>query len=145
MPCAIWYCAMMNRAGFKPPSRAAVLRDRRILVVEDSYLVARAIADALENEGAFVIGPVSTVEDAERLAFEAAHLHGAILDVNLRGQMVWPIADRLFRRNVRLVFATGYAAGIVKARYKDVPVIEKPAPGRMIVRHLTTALLTPVR
>ena len=114
-----------------------MLRGQRILVVEDSYFVALDLAEALEREGADVVGPVSTVEDAQRLALEMLKLNGAVLDVNLRGQMIWPVADILSHRRVRLVFATGYAAGPIKERYNHCQVAEKPIPARAVIRLLS--------
>ena len=114
------------------------LRGRRILVVEDSYLVAQELTEALEREGAEVVGPVATVDDARRLVLETTKLDGAVLDVTLRGEMVWPVADILSRRNVRLIFATGYAAGPIRDRYDRCQVAEKPTPARAVVRLLTT-------
>ena len=123
-----------------PSPYSTTLRGRRILVVEDSYLVAQELTELLEREGADVVGPVSTVYDAERLAREASHLDAAVLDVNIRGEMVWPVADTLSRRHVRLVFATGYAAALIKERYGHVQVAEKPAPARMVARLLSIEL-----
>ena len=117
---------------------SALLPGRRILVVEDSYLVAQELTEALEREGAEVVGPVSALNDAWHLALETSKLDGAVLDVNLRGEMIWPVADILSRRRVRLVFATGYAAGPIKERYNRCRVAEKPVPARAFARLLST-------
>lgn len=114
------------------------LPHRRILVVEDNYLVAQEIAEALERQGARVVGPVSTVTDALRLARETDGLDAAVLDVNLRDKMIWPVADLLKERGVKLVFATAYAAARIKERYHGADVIEKPTPARAIVRLLSS-------
>ena len=115
-----------------------MLRGQRILVVEDSYIVALDLAEALEREGADVVGPVFNLDDAHRLALETQDLDAAVLDVNLRGKMVWPVADILSHRHVRLVFATGYAAGPIKERYNLCQVAEKPTPARAVVHLLST-------
>ena len=120
------------------PSSSMTLRDQHILVVEDSYLVAQELTEALEREGADVVGPVATVDDARRLALETARLDGAVLDVNLGGEMIWPVADILFNRHVRLVFATGFAAGSIKKFYDRCQVAEKPTPAGAVVRLLST-------
>lgn len=112
------------------------LPHRRVLVVEDNQLVAQAIAEALERQGARVVGPVSTVTDALRLAQEMDDLDTAVLDVNLRGEMIWPVADLLKNRGVRLIFATAYATASIKERYPGADVLEKPTPARAIVRLL---------
>lgn len=114
------------------------LRGQRVLVAEDCYLIAEELVDTLEREGAEVVGPVSTLDDARRIALGASSLDAAILDVNLRGQMIWPVADILSGRHVKLVFATGYAAASIRRRYGPVQVAQKPAPARMVVRLLST-------
>ena len=120
-----------------PLPYTALLCGRRVLVVEDSYLVAEALSEALEREGAEVVGPVSALEEAWRLAQATPDLDAAVLDVNLRGEMIWPVADLLFGRDIRLLFATGYASGIVQGRYRQSQVVEKPIPARAIVRLLS--------
>ena len=120
------------------PSSSMTLRGQHILVVEDSYFVAQELTEALEREGADVVGPVSTVDDARRLVLGTAKLDGAVLDVNLGGEMIWPVADILFSRNVRLVFATGFAAGPIKKFYNLCQVAEKPTPAGAVVRLLST-------
>ena len=85
-----------------------------------------------------MVGPVFNLDDAHRLALETTQLDAAVLDVNLRSRMVWPVADILSHRHVRLVFATGYAAGPIKERYDFCQVAEKPTPARAVVRLLST-------
>jgi ferritin-like metal-binding protein YciE/ActR/RegA family two-component response regulator len=97
----------------------------RILLAEDDYLIADDVARMLERRGADVVGPVSTVADASRLAVSAA-LDGAVLDVNLRGDMVWPVADMLRARHVPTVFLTGYGVASCPDRYGDLPWLSKP-------------------
>ena len=126
-----------------PLPYTALLHGRRVLVVEDSFLVAQELTEALEREGAEVVGPVSALDDAWRLAQGTHDLHAAVLDVNLRGEMVWPVADLLFHRQVRLVFATGYAARGIQGRYRASQVVEKPVPARAIVRLLSVERLVP--
>ena len=121
-----------------PSSFDVTLHGQHILVIEDDYFIAHELTEALEREGAEVVGPVSTVDDARRLALETSKLDGAVLDVNLGGWMIWPVADILFSRHVRLVFATGYAAGPIKKFYDRCEVAEKPTPAHAVVRLLST-------
>ena len=103
------------------------LRGRRILVVEDDFLVAQVVVDILEEAGAVVIGPIGWVEEA--LAFIAgndAAFDGAVLDVNLHGATSYPIADALAAINVRFVFTTGYGTGALNAAYGGYPRCQKP-------------------
>lgn len=122
-----------------PFASSQILRGQRILVVEDSYLFSQELVEVLEREGADVVGPVATVDDAYRLVL-TAFLDAAVLDVSLRSEKIWPVSDLLSTRNVRLVFATGYSAVLLKKRYNKAQVAEKPAPARLIARLLSVAV-----
>lgn len=71
------------------------VRDLRLLVVEDEYLVAEELRRDLEELGAKVVGPLPSVGDAKRLLADRESIDGAILDVNLCGEMVFPVAGAL--------------------------------------------------
>jgi DNA-binding NtrC family response regulator len=98
----------------------------RILVVEDEYLLADELALELEDEGAVVLGPVSNVQHALALLDSEATPDGAILDVNLGGELAFPIADALIGRGVPLIFTSGYDPAVFPDRYSHVPKCEKP-------------------
>ena len=103
------------------------LAGRRILVVEDEFLVAEYLGEILRSAGAEVLGPVGRVSEAlEFLRDEAGPLDAVVLDVNLHGQSSFPIADELIRRGVRFVFTTGYDGGAIEAAYRAYPRCEKP-------------------
>jgi CheY-like chemotaxis protein len=108
---------------------------KRVLVVEDEYLVAMDMSAWLEAEGAHVVGPASNVHAALEV-LERTELDGAILDVNLRGEMVYPIADALIARGIPFVFTTGYDARTVPARFAGVKRCEKPTTPEAISRAL---------
>ena len=101
------------------------LAHKRVLVVEDDYLVAMDIARSLERAGAEVIGPAPAVEAALD-AVERTALDGAILDMNLGGEMAFPVADALMARGVPFIFATGYDAQVIPLRFTHVKRCEKP-------------------
>lgn len=102
------------------------LRNCRILVVEDEYLLADDLCHALEQAGAIVLGPVPGVEEALALIEAEPRIDAAVLDVNLRGDMVFPVADALHHRSVPFTFATGYDQWILPDRFAAHPRIEKP-------------------
>jgi DNA-binding response OmpR family regulator len=102
------------------------LDQRRILVVEDEYLLADELAYELEEAGAFVLGPVSNVTAALALLDGQTKVDGAVLDLNLGGEPGYPVADALIGRSVPLVLTTGYDARTLPERFADVPVCEKP-------------------
>lgn len=106
-------------------------RPARILVVEDEYLLADALADALTNLGAQVVGPIGQLVEAMAL-IETTPIDGAVLDINLRGETVFPLADALMVRGVPFVFATGYGHENIPAVYKDVPILSKPVDVRQL-------------
>jgi CheY-like chemotaxis protein len=84
----------------KAGRHAADLTGLSILVVEDEFLLAEALVDGLERCGASVVGPVPTVEKALKAVASADRIDFAVLDINLRGQMVYPVADALKERGV---------------------------------------------
>jgi CheY-like chemotaxis protein len=103
---------------------------KRILLVEDEALVALMMHDVLRRQGLNVVGPISTVHEA--LVVAAEPLDGAILDVNLNGQSIYPVADLLMSRATPFVFVTGYNVSGIDRRYAHVPVLEKPINPKQI-------------
>lgn len=101
------------------------LPGERILIVEDEALVAMILEDQLADLGISVAATCSSVPDAMQ-AIEKSAPHAAILDVNLRGQLVYPVADRLMDRGIPFVFVTGYGRESIDRRYSFVKVLEKP-------------------
>jgi len=85
----------------------ADLQGLRILVVEDNFLVADTICEVLADRGCEVVGPVPTLERGWKLAQEEL-LDGAVLDVNLSGELSFPLADALAKRGIPFLFLTGY-------------------------------------
>jgi DNA-binding response OmpR family regulator len=83
------------------------------------------VTRALRQSGAEVVGPVATIADAER-AIGSAHFDCAVLDMNLRGEMSFPLADRLQAAGIPFLIATGYNSGSLPERFSNHPRIEKP-------------------
>jgi DNA-binding response OmpR family regulator len=114
----------------------AKLAGKRVLVVEDEPVVSMLVKDELRGAGAEVLGPASTVDRALRLV-EAVAADGAIsaavLDINLDGQRVEPVADRLAALGVPFLFATGYGEGCDTGGHGAAPILHKPfAPEKLI-------------
>jgi DNA-binding response OmpR family regulator len=101
------------------------LRGRRLLIVEDEYLLAQDLTDYFQQLGVEVIGPVGSVSEALKL-LNLVEVHGAILDINLRGERVYPVADALRQKRVPFIFASGYGGETEPAAYADVPRCIKP-------------------
>ena len=103
----------------------ADLQGLRIMVVEDEYLVASLIEQMLEIAGCEVAGPIPRLAEAVQAAKNEA-CDAAILDVNLAGQQVVPVAEILSRRNIPFLFVTGYGSGSLPAAYAGCPRLGKP-------------------
>src|SRR6266702_6803164 len=100
-------------------------RVRRILVVEDEFLLAAHIGSILEDDGLEVIGPVGTLAEALKLAQDEA-LDGALLDVNLDGGRVDDVVDILARRHVPFLFVSGYGREVLPKNFSDAILVSKP-------------------
>ncbi len=103
----------------------ASLAGHRVLVVEDEELIGLMLVDVLEELGAAVVGPAGTVAEALQLVEQGA-LTGALLDLSLRGEEVYPVADRLLQQGVPYMFITGYGQGQLVLRHGHAPVLTKP-------------------
>ena len=111
---------------------------KKILVVEDEALVAAMLVDILKSLGAEIVGPAATLERALAIA-EDATIDAAILDVNLRDVRVDPLADRLRKRGVPLVFTTGYGQSAVQTA-QGAPVLDKPYSSERVASALRFCL-----
>jgi len=109
------------------------MRERpRILVVEDDFLVATLVAEILESVGWQVVGPVACLATALDAA-ASEDFDAAVLDVNLRGQTVYPVAEALDARSVPFVFVTSYSREALPPLFCGRPHLGKPfAPGELI-------------
>jgi CheY-like chemotaxis protein len=108
----------------------------RILVVEDNFLAAEIVRDALQHRGCTVVGPVGRVADGLHLA-EQEKLDGAVLDINLNGDRCFPIAEILKERGVPFVFLTGYdSSTVIPAELRATPRLGKP----VLEQHLIEVL-----
>ena len=97
-----------------------VLAGRKVLLVEDDFFVADEIVRTLAEGGADVVGPAVSVQGALELIDRSAPLDGAVLDVNLNGEKVYPVADALAERGVPFVFATSCSKEMIPRRYAAV-------------------------
>ncbi|MCI0755698.1 response regulator [Teichococcus vastitatis] len=112
-----------------PEQSCALLKDRRVLVVEDDILFAMCLEDELTDVGAEIVGCATSVGDALRIIDHAAargRINAVLLDLNLRGCSSLPVADALARRGIPFVFSTGYGEGCNTGRHPTVPVLHKP-------------------
>jgi CheY-like chemotaxis protein len=104
---------------------AADLQGLRVLVVEDEMMVSMLIEDMLTDLGCTVVGPASRLDEALELA-KAGDLDCAVLDVNLGGQPIFPVADLLREQGAPFAFATGYGDAGLRDVDRGSPVLQKP-------------------
>jgi CheY-like chemotaxis protein len=109
-----------------PARSLADFGGRHVLVVEDEYLIADEVCHELRQAGARVLGPVPNVRDALDLIAATPGIDAALLDVNLGGETVYPVADALRLLGVPFVLCTGYDAWALPAAYRNAPRVEKP-------------------
>jgi CheY-like chemotaxis protein len=119
---------------------SSALRDLRILVVEDEFLIAMNLVDALENAGSFVLGPVASVAKAISKIESEAHIDAAVVDVNLGGSLAFPVADMLVARKIPFIFTSGYEDNVLKTRYSQVKNCLKPYHFRAMEEALVEAM-----
>jgi PAS domain S-box-containing protein len=113
----------------------AVAKTGSVLLVEDEALVGMMMTDFLRDIGFHVIGPFGRVAEAID-AIEQEQLQAAILDINLRGELIYELADELTGRGIPIVFVTGYGADAVDRRFADFPVLQKPVDSAALRRVL---------
>jgi len=117
-----------------------VLAGRRILVVEDEMMIAMLVEDMLLELGCTVVGPVHALAEALELARTEPGLDAALLDVNLAGQPVFPVADALREKGVPAIFSTGYGDAGLRDIDRGSPVLQKPFRSGDLARALGEAL-----
>jgi CheY-like chemotaxis protein len=97
----------------------------RVLVVDDEPLIALLLRDWLEELGHEVTGPANTLQAAFGL-IESDPVNAAVLDLSVRGEATYGVADVLLQRGIPFLFLTGHGPDRVAAPYKRVPVLTKP-------------------
>jgi CheY-like chemotaxis protein len=105
--------------------KAPVQLNLRILVVEDTLMLAEVLVDQLADHGCEVVGPAAHLNRALALA-KSENLDGALLDVNLNGERCFPIAEVLTARSIPFAFLTGYGDGAIAPEFRHVPRLNKP-------------------
>ena len=115
----------MNEPEPRPDSPPSLLEGRRILVVEDSPVVAEACEDMLRDMGCIVVGPAANMAAALQLAREE-DFDGAIVDINIRGGKAFPVLKILADRGIPFLLASGYADWSMPEEWQGQPRLAKP-------------------
>ena len=113
----------------------------RLLVVEDEYLIRMLLEDMLADLGYDVAAAVGTLAEASAIA-ASGDFNAAILDVNLDGQEVYPVAEILAKRGLPFVFVTGYGERNLSDPYRDRPALQKPFQAEQLKAVLAEILAT---
>ena len=113
----------------------------RVLVVEDEYLIRMLLEDMLADLGYAVAAAVGSIAEARAHAADG-DFSAAILDVNLEGQEIFPVADILAARRLPFVFVTGYGERSLPERYRDRPALQKPFQAEQLEKALANLRAT---
>jgi PAS domain S-box-containing protein len=138
VPCGDRIGPMMPHAGAqrmvaddKPVLPIKLATGNRVLLVEDEILVAMMMRDILSDLGFSVIGPFSRLSEA-MVAAVHNEIDAGIVDINLGGEFVYPVADVLVARGIPFVFITGYGVESIEGRFGSVPIIKKPVQRQVL-------------
>jgi len=112
---------------------------RRVLVVEDESLVAMLLETILEDMGCLAVGPAATVDEGLRMAADET-VDAALLDVNVAGRQVFPVAQALKDRGVPFIFSTGYGEGGLPDEWRGQPTLQKPFTEAAVREALMSAM-----
>lgn len=117
-----------------------ILSGHRILIVEDNALLAMSFEDIISRSGAQIVGPAGTLKEAEMLAM-GEQISGAMLDIKLHYDEVWPVAHILAGRGIPFVFCSGhFEPHSLPAEWSQRPILVKPARPRHIIEKLLQAV-----
>jgi DNA-binding NtrC family response regulator len=107
------------------------LANQRVLIVEDQYLIADQMRRAVVELGGSVVGPCANLEAAEQITTSQV-IGFAILDVNIQGGEVFPLARELERRSIPFIFATGYDDWVLPEEFRGYRRLQKPVSVRSL-------------
>ncbi len=112
-----------------------------VFLVEDEVLIRMMVADMLEELGYRVVAEAGEIGEAIKLA-ESADFDIAILDVNVNGKVITPVAELIKARQRPFIFATGYGSSGLPEEYRDQPALQKPFQLETLARLMTATLKT---
>jgi|SRR5271155_3877745 CheY-like chemotaxis protein len=113
-----------------------------VFLVEDEVMIRMMVADMLEELGYSIAAESGEISDALKLA-QSVEFDLAILDVNVNGKVISPVADMIASRNRPFIFATGYGSSGLPAEYRDRPALQKPFQIETLGRAIEQALKRP--
>jgi DNA-binding NtrC family response regulator len=111
------------------------IRGMRVFIAEDEFLVALALEDDLLSHGCTIVGPFTRLDDAKRAA-ALEEIDIALLDINMNGQMAYPVADEFLSRGIPFIFMSGYGTSALPEAYRNTPRIPKPYDPGMLMKEI---------
>ena len=129
----------MRAVARGPGHRPGTMRPMRVLIAEDEFLVGIQLEEDLRAAGCSIVGPFTTLEAATQ-ASRRERFDLAVLDINLNGAAVYPLADELSARGIPFVFLSGYVATDLPERFRQSPQIVKPHDPAALIKELRTAV-----
>ncbi len=122
------------------PESPGPLTGRRVLVLEDEYFLANDIVRALTALGAWIVGPYADLDEATNVVDRDIAIDAAIVDINLRNEMAFPLVRVLRSRKVPLVFTSGYDRSSIEPEFQDVRLWGKPLDIKTMALELTSMI-----
>ena len=116
-------------------------RRKRVLIVEDEAMISMLIEDMVLDFGCQIVGPAARLDHALTLALQA-EIDIGLLDINVDGSVVFPVADVLRFRGIPFIFSTGYDFRSLPERFHDCPTLSKPFSYQNFADTLRTTLTT---
>lgn len=110
-----------------------------VFLVEDEIMIRMMVADMLDELGYIITAETGEIDEAIQLA-QSAKFDLAILDVNVNGKVISPVAELIQARNRPFIFATGYGSSGLPPEYRDHPVLQKPFQIETLAKMIDIAL-----
>jgi DNA-binding response OmpR family regulator len=133
-------CERFSRMGKDSTTMTATgLSGRSVFLVEDEVMIRMMVADMLEELGYKVAAEAGDITEALRLA-DATQFDIAILDVNVNGKVISPVADLIKAKGCPFIFATGYGSSGLPEQYRDRPALQKPFQLDALAKTIEAAL-----
>jgi CheY-like chemotaxis protein len=123
----------------RPETQKGLSPAARVLIAEDEFLVSLLLEEELRSLGCSIVGPFKRVAEAVAASRSQA-FDFAILDVNLGGEMIYPLADELEARNVPFIFTSGYGSMSLPERFRAHVCLTKPYDGAALVNEISRLL-----
>lgn len=110
----------------------------RVLLVEDEYLLARSVAEHLNQAGCKVIGPAGSIDDALGLVAQEA-IDCAVVDANLDGEFSTPVVEALCAKGIPAMALSGYDEAALPAAFRALPFLQKPVNVAQLLKHIAVS------